>query len=354
MKEIGRGQYCVVWRARDKNAANNVVAMKFFTNDEDFSDLIEREKGIFKKLHEAPFTPACLGSFSKPPTLVLENFRGDLCSLLAARGPMPLSRMQCGTVQLLLALEHMHGLMLAHGDIKPENILINSEGDLILSDFGGCIVFGSSEDSFPCVTFSYQPPEYILDDEYKKHSDVWSLGIVCAQMIHGDHPFEVAAEEEEIDQTSPSDFMQFEVDEDQEVSENAPLLQQGSNDDDDQTFTSQWSFEERLQDIDKEFDLLHRISIRLGPYPSTWAQKHKDVFNEKGLVQGFSYSPEPLSQLIRVSKDASSVTLEAAIRLLADMLTYEPKQRPTCTQLLEYRVLTEALRLIGPVRRLKN
>ena len=98
-------------------------------------------------------------------------------------------------IQVVNAVNFLHKNDLIHRDIKPENILLfNNEKDnnkfiVKLCDFGWCVKLdGVSRKTF-CGTTEYMSPELIEHRGYNKEIDVWSLGILLYEMIHGYSPF---------------------------------------------------------------------------------------------------------------------------------------------------------------------
>ena len=98
-------------------------------------------------------------------------------------------------IQVVNAVNFLHKNDLIHRDIKPENILLfnnenNSNNFLVkLCDFGWCVKLdGESRKTF-CGTTEYMSPELIEHRGYNKEIDVWSLGILLYEMIHGYSPF---------------------------------------------------------------------------------------------------------------------------------------------------------------------
>lgn len=73
-----------------------------------------------------------------------------------------------------------------HRDLKPQNLLITSDLDVKIADFGLSKVYGLPMDSFTheVVTLWYRAPEVLLgNDNYDASIDTWSIGCIVAEMI---------------------------------------------------------------------------------------------------------------------------------------------------------------------------
>lgn len=85
------------------------------------------------------------------------------------------------------ALGYAHNYIV-HRDVSPENILVNTQGVVMLTDFGIAVAAGSKEHGF-AGKIVYMSPEQIAGEEVDGRSDVYSLGIVAYQMATGINPF---------------------------------------------------------------------------------------------------------------------------------------------------------------------
>lgn len=95
----------------------------------------------------------------------------------------------------LAYLYSAHRIM--HRDLKPSNILVNSKGDIKLSDFGvSSELEGSIAETF-VGTGTYMAPERIQGSPYTVKSDVWSVGLTLMELAIGKFPFQGSADDDE-------------------------------------------------------------------------------------------------------------------------------------------------------------
>lgn len=94
------------------------------------------------------------------------------------------------TAQIVSALTHLHKSGIVYRDLKPENCLLDADGNLLLTDFGLSKV---AEDGGSCKSLlgtpEYMAPEVLLGKEYDYAVDWWALGAVLFDMLTGSPPF---------------------------------------------------------------------------------------------------------------------------------------------------------------------
>uniref|UniRef100_A0A3P9J0M2 Uncharacterized protein n=1 Tax=Oryzias latipes TaxID=8090 RepID=A0A3P9J0M2_ORYLA len=89
------------------------------------------------------------------------------------------------------ALGYLHSLHIVYRDLKPENILLDSQGHIVLTDFGLCkegLEADGTTSTF-CGTPEYLAPEVLQKQAYDRTVDWWCLGSVLYEMLYGLPPF---------------------------------------------------------------------------------------------------------------------------------------------------------------------
>ena len=90
--------------------------------------------------------------------------------------------------EIFLALEFLHKKRVIYRDLKPENVLIDLQGHVKITDFGlakELMKDTSGKTNSFCGTDEYLAPEIILKEPYNQSVDYWALGILIYEMLTG-------------------------------------------------------------------------------------------------------------------------------------------------------------------------
>ncbi|PIA18726.1 kinase-like protein, partial [Coemansia reversa NRRL 1564] len=238
LKPISKGAYGSVYLAK-KRSTGDYYAIKILKK----ADMIAKnqignvkaERAIMMAQSGSPFVVSLLYTFQSRTSLylVMEYLNGgDCASLLRAIGALPEEWVRHYLAEVVLGIEDLHGRGVVHRDLKPDNLLIDAEGHLKLTDFGlsklGFLgrrdytpqsphVLGKSnatssssasinssasgEGDSDVITASslhrkhalgtpdYIAPESILGLESGESVDWWALGVICYEFLFGVPPF---------------------------------------------------------------------------------------------------------------------------------------------------------------------
>ncbi|CAI9109462.1 OLC1v1009284C1 [Oldenlandia corymbosa var. corymbosa] len=122
--------------------------------------------------------------------MVFEYMDHDLTGLSDRPGlRFSIPQIKCYMRQLLTGLHYCHVNQVLHRDIKGSNLLIDNEGNLKLADFGLARSFSSEHNASltnRVITLWYRPPELLLGaTKYGPAVDMWSVGCIFAELLHG-------------------------------------------------------------------------------------------------------------------------------------------------------------------------
>ncbi|XP_058462263.1 atypical protein kinase C isoform X1 [Malaya genurostris] len=210
IRVIGRGSYAKVLmvelRKTRRIYAMKVIKKALVTDDEDI-DWVQTEKHVFETASNHPFLVGLHSCFQTPSRLffVIEFVRGgDLMFHMQRQRRLPEEHARFYAAEISLALNFLHEKGIIYRDLKLDNVLLDHEGHIKLTDYGMCkegIRPGDSTSTF-CGTPNYIAPEILRGEDYGFSVDWWALGVLLYEMLAGRSPFDIAGASENPDQNT--------------------------------------------------------------------------------------------------------------------------------------------------------
>lgn len=195
LEKIGEGTYGTVFKAKNKET-HEVIALKRVRLDDDDEGVPSsalREICLLKELkHKNIVRLIDVLHSEKKLTLVFEYCDQDLKKYFdSCNGEIDPEVVKSFMFQLLRGLAFCHGHNVLHRDLKPQNLLINKNGELKLADFGLARAFGIPVRwySAEVVTLWYRPPDVLFGAKlYSTSIDMWSAGCIFAELANAGRP----------------------------------------------------------------------------------------------------------------------------------------------------------------------
>ncbi|KAK9895681.1 Pkinase-domain-containing protein [Cystobasidium minutum MCA 4210] len=210
IEKVGEGTYGVVYRART-NKTGEIVALKKIRleqEDEGVPSTAIREISLLKEMKDDNVIKLLDIVHSEAKLyLVFEFLDMDLKKYMdkvekvgdgEGLGPDIVKKF---TYQLVKGVNYMHSRRVLHRDLKPQNLLVDKDGNLKIADFGLARAFGIPLRTYTheIVTLWYRAPEVLLGSRhYSTGVDVWSIGCIFGEMIQRQPLFPGDSEIDEI------------------------------------------------------------------------------------------------------------------------------------------------------------
>jgi serine/threonine protein kinase/dipeptidyl aminopeptidase/acylaminoacyl peptidase len=196
-EKIHRGKFAEIFTAVDSRTGQE-VGLKLLAaeslNDPTIRARYQREAQIIATLNHPAIVPVLeFGEHVNQPYIVMPWMAGGSLEQRLAGGPLSLEEAIAILEQIAPALDAVHELDILHGDIKPSNILFDTEGRAYLSDFG--MVKLAEASLSPGASVLLGPPAYFSpeqaygSEELDGRSDVYMLGILWFEMLAGQLPY---------------------------------------------------------------------------------------------------------------------------------------------------------------------
>lgn len=193
---IGKGRFGQVFFAQHK-LTELILAMKVMNKNNMTRCRASRQLVREIKIHSSLDHPNIVKSYgvmqSEEDVYILMEYAsgGNLYSKLKESGPFSEPLAAKYLAQVVSAFRYLQNKHILHRDLKPENLLLDFEGNIKLADFGWSIQLPESatlRQTF-CGTLDYISPEMAQGEFYGIHTDNWSIGILCFELLTGSLPF---------------------------------------------------------------------------------------------------------------------------------------------------------------------
>lgn len=198
LRVIGRGSYAKVFQVEYKPTskiyAMKVIKKEIITDEEDI-DWVQTEKHVFEIASNHPFLVGLHSCFQTPSRLffVIEFINGgDLMYHMQRQCRLPEDHAKFYAAEICIAMNFLHERQIVYRDLKLDNVLMDLEGHIKLTDYGMCKE-GISETNLTstfCGTPNYIAPEILRGESYSFSVDWWALGVLMFEMVSGRSPWE--------------------------------------------------------------------------------------------------------------------------------------------------------------------
>ncbi len=207
LQTLGQGGMGVVYLARQKKL-DRLVAIKaispYLAQEPEVRERFAAEASVLARLSH-PNIVTLYDYIEEPDALylVMEYVEGKPLSEILKAGPLPLESIRKYFTQILDAFAYAHSKGVIHRDIKPSNIIITSQGQVKILDFGVAKILSSDHSQtrtgMRLGTLMYMSPEQVKGEKtIDARSDIYSLGVVLFEMLTGKPPYDPELGEFEI------------------------------------------------------------------------------------------------------------------------------------------------------------
>ncbi|HEX3725349.1 MAG TPA: protein kinase, partial [Pirellulales bacterium] len=197
--QLGSGTYAIVFRARDQ-VLERTVALKVFRPRAASAPrrLLEEARAAAALNHPNVCTVFSVDESAGLSMIVMEHIEGQPLKKLLDAGRLALADVKRITRQIALGMADAHVHQIVHGDLKPANIMITTDGAVKITDFGLAHrdphasptaetgTWDTADQAGLSGTPDYMSPEQARSEPVSSQSDVFALALVVYEMLSGE------------------------------------------------------------------------------------------------------------------------------------------------------------------------
>ncbi|CAL7950801.1 unnamed protein product [Xylocopa violacea] len=198
LRQVGEGSFGQVYKAKKRSDGEMVAFKVIRKRGRSLKELksLRQECEIQRHLHH-PNIVQMLDSFETENEIVVVTEYADkeLYEILGKAGRLSEQRAQVIACDLVSALYYLHSNRVLHRDLKPQNVLLESNGVAKLCDFGFARSMSTGTHVLTSIkgTPLYMAPELIEERPYDHNADLWSLGCIVYELVVGSPPFQTTS-----------------------------------------------------------------------------------------------------------------------------------------------------------------
>ena len=197
-EQIGNGGMAYVFKAHDviedRTVAVKILKEEYLANDEFLRRFKNESKAIALLSHPNIVKVFDVSFTEKMSAIVMEYIEGiTLKEYISMKGAISWKEAVHFVVQILRALQHAHDNGIVHRDVKPQNIMVMSDGTIKMMDFGIARFARSNSKTITDKAIGsvhYISPEQACGKNTDEKADIYSVGVMLFEMLTGSLPFQ--------------------------------------------------------------------------------------------------------------------------------------------------------------------